>query len=46
MKQFVLPIPSSTTAALENPQAVIAGPVYARHFKAPPGKRPPPLSDH
>ena len=39
IKQFVLPNPSATTAALENPQAVISGPVYARHFKAPPGKR-------
>ena len=42
IKQFVLPNPSATTAALENPQAVISGPVYARHFKAPPGKRSPP----
>ena len=39
MKQFVFPTPSATTAALENPQAAIAGPVYAKHFKAPPGKR-------
>ena len=38
-KQFMLPSPNATTAQLENPQAAIRGPTYARQFKAPPGKR-------
>ena len=47
MKKFVVPIPTSTSAAMENPQAALAGPVFARHFKAPPGKRnPPPYYTH
>jgi hypothetical protein len=41
VKKFVVPVPTSTSAALENPQAAFAGPVFARHFKAPPGKRNP-----
>lgn len=39
VKQFVVPTPSATTATLENPQAPLNGPVFTRHFKAPPGKR-------
>ena len=38
-KQFVLPNPSAATVQLENPQAAIRGPTFARQFKAPPGKR-------
>jgi hypothetical protein len=38
-KQFIIPTPSATTASLSNPQAPAMGPVYAKHFKAPPGKR-------
>jgi hypothetical protein len=39
IKQFVVPMPSSTTAVLENPQAPLRGVTYSREFKAPPGKR-------
>jgi len=39
IKQFVVPTPSATTAALEDPQAPLHGVMYTQKFKAPPGKR-------
>ena len=39
IKKFVMPSPSATGAQLQNPQAPLSGPVFARTFKAPPGKR-------
>ena len=39
IKQCVVPTISSAT--VENSQAPLGGPVFARHFKAPPGKRIP-----
>ena len=39
VKKFLIPTPSATAAAIENPQAPITGPTYTRRFKAPPGKR-------
>lgn len=38
-KTWVVPTPTATPASLENPQAPALGPVFAKHFKAPPGKR-------
>ena len=39
IKQFVVPTPSATGATLESPRAPLNGPIFTRHFKAPPGKR-------
>jgi uncharacterized membrane protein YidH (DUF202 family) len=38
-KQWIIPTPTATAATLENPQSAVMGPVFARHYKAPPGKR-------
>ena len=39
IKQHVVPTPSARGATVESSLAPLSGPVFARHFKAPPGKR-------
>lgn len=39
IKQFVIPRQSASAATLESPHGPLHGPVFTRHFKAPPGKR-------